>query len=74
MSLTILTEFKKEVCDKYEVWFKEQLHSNGDVLHMLEKLHQHSLKGDINLGCFCAPRRCHCDTIKRYLDNLGEEK
>lgn len=29
--------------------------------------------GDINLGCFCAPKRCHCDTIKIFLENKLEE-
>lgn len=28
---------------------------------------------DINLGCFCAPKRCHCDTVKTFLDHKLEE-
>ena len=28
---------------------------------------------DVNLGCFCAPKRCHCDTIKTFLENKLEE-
>lgn len=40
---------------------------------MLRDLFRQSWEGDINLGCFCAPKRCHCDTIKTFLDNKSEE-
>lgn len=30
-------------------------------------------EGDVNLGCFCAPRQCHCDTIKNFIENKLEE-
>ena len=28
---------------------------------------------DVNLSCFCAPKRCHVDTIKTFLENKLEE-
>jgi hypothetical protein len=40
---------------------------------MLLDIFKQALQGDVNLGCFCAPKRCHCDAVKFFLDNkLGE--
>ena len=70
---------RDEVCDKYENYFNSIVWStpfdsdgsNDDEfitsLDLLVKLHK--ICGDINLVCFCAPKRCHCDTIKKYIDN-----
>ena len=58
------------VCDAYEDWFADIVHSpnrTSPALLMLRKVFQEALKGDINLGCFCAPKRCHCDTIKSFI-------
>lgn len=27
----------------------------------------------VRLGCFCTPKRCHCDTIKNFIENKLEE-
>jgi hypothetical protein len=61
---------RDEACDLYEVWFNDH---RGDptVRHMLNMLlEKHKREGNITLLCYCAPRRCHCDTIARYLNNL----
>lgn len=39
----------------------------------IRELHAYCIKKDIdvlNLGCFCAPKRCHCDVIKDELAKL----
>lgn len=56
------------VCDDYEEWFK--LHKDdakvkqqlGTLLARLKTT------GSVKLGCYCAPQRCHGDTIKRWLE------
>ena len=60
------------VCDQYDEWFNHQVElRRPDVMHELNKLEHHArTTGRMNLGCYCAPKRCHGDTIKRYLDNL----
>lgn len=48
------------VCRKYEIRLKNLI-VNGDVpLNELASLHNQKLV------CFCAPLRCHGDTLERY--------
>ena len=57
--------------DLYEKWFlKEVKECNAEILQELKRLKKiHKEAGELTLLCFCAPLRCHCDIIKRYLDN-----
>ncbi len=61
---------RNRVCDLYDAWFTKQVNDVQDpkVMHSLEALLTQAKHFDVNLGCFCAPKRCHCDTIKRYLE------
>lgn len=69
------------VCDKYEAWFYSKIDeanwlstdTPGPATKQLREIYKKALAGDVNLGCFCAPRRCHCDTIKNFIDNKIEE-
>jgi hypothetical protein len=66
------TEAERDiVCDKYEAWFKSNIDKLKPELDML--LEKYKQDGVLYLACFCAPKRCHCDTIKKYLeDKLAE--
>ena len=57
------------VCDRYEQWFTDRV-AAGDpvVLAELRRLYRLARLGDLVLGCYCAPSRCHGETIKRFLD------
>jgi len=56
------------VCDKYEEYFQNQVENNAkfkkelDRLILLYKKH-----GELNLFCWCYPKRCHAETIKAYI-------
>lgn len=68
---------RDEVCDKYESAFKkmtEQAHYASPFAIQLAKIEAEARKGDVRLGCYCAPQRCHCETIKHYIETklLGE--
>ena len=60
---------RNAVCDAYEIWFNEQVGAgNRLVLQALNELYEIALMGDLALGCFCSPKRCHGETIKRHLE------
>jgi len=68
------------VCDEYEKYFYEKVYDlfeHDTQFHVeLKAIIAVADKGDVNLGCFCAPKRCHCDTIKKFIDdtiNVQEE-
>lgn len=60
---------RKEVCNKYRVWLWGQMRSSPHVMRMLR-----DIPDDAVLGCFCAPRQCHCDDLKRAVEWLRAEK
>lgn len=63
---------RDEVCDNYEEYFHEKLHSTDlEFTNFLCDLIEITIdQGYIKLGCHCAPKRCHLDTVKRFLDTV----
>lgn len=55
---------RAEVIEKYEVWFQRMLRRPGFVTRVLAYV------GDSDLACWCAPKPCHGDALKRWLDSL----
>lgn len=73
------------VCDKYEDWFYSVIDEPNFLIsrpsieshpqtHQLIKIYNKALFGNINLGCYCAPKRCHCETIKTFIENKLNER
>jgi len=61
---------RDEVCNRYEDWLQDQLAAENEaVCNEIDRLtalaHQ---QGGLTLGCFCAPKRCHGDSIKRVIN------
>lgn len=59
------------VCEQYEEWFNDKV-SRQDSLVMNELRRLFVIgrsQGYLKLGCYCAPRRCHADTIAKFLKN-----
>lgn len=57
------------VCDSYHNWFYAMVENNDPkIMKELDRLKRLASQGDLVLGCYCAPRRCHAETIKEYLD------
>lgn len=62
-------KMRDEVCDKFYNYFVDRV--NGaypPFMNELERLIDLWLEnGHVSLKCFCAPKRCHTETIKEYL-------
>lgn len=62
---------RDEACDLYETWFATAQHTPEikQVLDGILQMHKEldDVK-DIMLLCWCAPERCHCDTIAAHLN------
>lgn len=65
-------EERDRVCDLYIPWFNEQMEASTEAAHFVLQLVNMAAEGDIHLGCVCKQKnaevRCHCDTIKRFID------
>ena len=66
------------MCDKYEEWFNGKVVENDTkVMEELRRLYRLAITeepNDVNLVCFCAPKRCHGDTIARFLNRHLSER
>lgn len=58
-----------DVCDYYDSIFPE-LRQQANALTMLRMIYKKALRGDVTLVCSCYSKRCHCDTIKRFIDHF----
>jgi hypothetical protein len=50
---------RQQVIDKYEKWILQQP-------ELIDQLWE--LKGKV-LGCWCAPKRCHCEILAKLTNN-----
>lgn len=57
------------VCDQYADYLPKKVSSHhSGIVRQLEYIVEKAKKGDVFLECYCAPKRCHCDTIKEYVE------
>lgn len=47
--------------------FEQQSFPHDEVNRLIDYCAQNSVK-DLKLGCYCSPKRCHCDSIKAFVD------
>lgn len=63
---------RDEICDKYEVYFvaliNGQAHKEGFLASLRHLLDIYMKYHILELFCWCAPKRCHAETIKRYIE------
>jgi len=68
-------ENRDNVCDKYDEYFNNNISNNGNMINTLNNMVKYlEIGNDIKLGCFCTPKRCHCSTIKTYLESKNITK
>jgi hypothetical protein len=64
---------RDRVCDEFDAWFEPNL--NNQRKAELIRIETIAKTNNVALVCWCAPKRCHCTTIKRVLDKrLGRNK
>ena len=63
---------RAESCSKYLDWFHaEVVQGNPAVLKELHRLFElYKVHDKLELYCWCAPKQCHAETIKSYLEDL----
>lgn len=63
------TDTRDDVCEKYDNWIKGKI-KEGDPLvvgALGDLIRLYKAQGHLTLLCWCAPHRCHCDTVKRII-------
>jgi len=55
------------VCDQYILWFNKNLDKLRPELTKLVQTYM--TYGKLRLFCWCAPKRCHAETVKEWVEN-----
>ena len=65
---------RDKVCDKYDAYFAKQLCENAEFAEEVERIITlYQTYGELNLFCWCFPKRCHAETVRRYvIQQLGQ--
>ena len=65
-----IVDTRDEAINNYEEWLKYKIMEKDPViLKELKKIIDfYKTKGEINLLCWCDPKRCHGDVIKKFLE------
>lgn len=59
---------RDEVCEKYKDWFSVA-RDRAEVYTELKKMKDvYEKLGKLRLFCWCAPKRCHAETIREFID------
>ncbi|KAK8836256.1 hypothetical protein M9Y10_039888 [Tritrichomonas musculus] len=76
---------RDKVCDMYETYFNALVKDDKQWMNehnitqafrdnFMRELGRISIileqHGEVNLWCWCAPKRCHSETIKKYLQKI----
>ena len=63
---------RDSVCDRYQDYFDKAIARKDDAImdELAFLMEVAFVQGYVKLGCFCAPRRCHGDTVKRFLNTV----
>jgi len=67
-------EERDKVCDEYEKWFKEERYGSEGTLLLLKLQALYRFHGKLRLFCWCAPEKCHAETIRNYLGRKDQKQ
>lgn len=61
---------RNEVCNLYKIYFDEQMRTRKSFKEYIDSIVEISRTHNIALGCWCAPKRCHAETIMQYIKEV----
>ena len=61
---------RDNICDSYDEWFKGKLTmKDSKIIEYLDSMFElYKSHGRLRLFCWCVPKRCHGETIKKYIE------
>ena len=62
---------RDRVVEAYRIWLESQLKLDGEVKQEIRRIADLSRAGrQVNLVCWCAPKRCHGDIVKEVVEGI----
>ena len=61
---------RDEAINNYESYLKEMINrKDKKICDELNRIFKKALLGNVNLVCFCSPKSCHGDIIKKFIED-----
>lgn len=64
---TIKVNTRDEAVDLFADWLRKSYKTDLQVKDAIEDIVEALTAGDVNLVCFCKPKRCHGDEIIKFI-------
>ena len=58
---------RDKVCNKYAVYAASKIKEGAYQKEMIRLYRLYQQHGKLRLFCWCAPKRCHAETIRKFL-------
>lgn len=67
---------RNKVCEQYQAYFDRKVSEKIDIdfMHYLRGIYLYAQRQPVALACWCAPKRCHGETIKKFIESYKEVK
>ncbi len=60
---------REEAIEKYEHYLRLAIYGNDSyICNQMNRIWKMAKTGDVNLVCFCKPKACHGDIIKKLIE------
>lgn len=69
-----IVETRDEAISLYEPYFHEKLEEQEFRFEIIKIIDLYKKHGKVNLCCWCKPKSCHGDYIKKYLEDILKNK
>jgi len=62
----------EEVMEKYEKYLPDAIKYDKKIAAAFERIKKAAKEGDVNLICWCVPKKCHGNIIERMVEEANE--
>jgi hypothetical protein len=62
---------RPEALQKYREWLKEQMRMDTPARKEIKRLAVIAKRSDLLLLCWCAPKPCHGDVVKEFVEKIA---
>jgi uncharacterized protein DUF4326 len=63
---------RPEALNRYRLWLEQQMQSDTPARAEIQRLAEIAKRTDLLLLCWCAPKPCHGDVIKEFIERIKD--
>jgi uncharacterized protein DUF4326 len=63
---------RPEALNRYRLWLEQQMQSDTPARAEIQRLAEIAKRTDLLLLCWCAPKPCHGDVVKEFIERIKD--